>query len=225
MKKSLIPLFLVFISAISCSKGGGDSSAPPIPADKYISATAGSSWNYEITDNVAATTSPYTVTSTNRDSSVNGKVYHVYTNSGNNGSEYYNISGGDYTSFQNLPAAVGGSKAENLYLKDNVTFNTSWSQSYNITISSITVKVTLVNKIIETGVNITVNGKTYTKVIHVQTSITADGVPPAALTSDIQSYYAPKVGLVQNTTKINLNYLTIVNNTDTKTNLKSSTIL
>jgi hypothetical protein len=225
MKKSLIPLFLVFISVISCSKSGGDSSTPPIPADKYMSTTAGSSWNYETTDNVAATTSPYTLTSTSRDSLVNNKNYHVYINSGNNASEYYNISGGDYTSFQNLPAAVGGSKAENLYLKDNVSVNESWSESYNITISSVTVKVTLVNKIIETEVNITINGKTYTKVIHVQTSITADGVPPASLTSDIQSYYAPKVGLVQNTTKINLNYLTIVNNTDTKTILKSSTIL
>ena len=215
----------MFISVVSCSKGGGDSSSPPAPVDKYMSTTAGSTWSYENTDNVAVTTSPYTLTSTSRDSIVNTKSYHVYINSSNNASEYYNISGGDYTSFQNLPAAVGGSKAENLYLKDNVSLNTSWSQSYNISISGVTVKVTLTNKIVETGVNLTINGTTYTKVIHVQTSITADGVPPASLTSDIQSYYAPKVGLVQNTTKINLNYLTIVNNTDTKTILKSSVIL
>ncbi|MBS1758047.1 MAG: hypothetical protein JSU03_12305 [Bacteroidetes bacterium] len=70
-----------------------------------------------------------------------------------------------------------------------------------------------------------VNGKTYTKVIHVQSSISVDGVPATALTSDIQTYYAPKVGLIQNTIKINLNYLGLVSSTDTKTILKSSVIL
>lgn len=225
MKKSLTPLILLLILAVSCSKNDSGNTPPPVIPDKYMTTTVGSTWNYETTDNVASTTSSYILTSTNRDSTINAKSYHVYLNSGTNGSEYYNISAGDYYLYQTLPGELGGSRVENLYLKDNVGFNTSWSQSYNVTISNVPLKVTLVNKIVETGLNLLVNGKTYTKVIHVESSISVDGVPATALTSDIQTYYAPKVGLIQNTIKINLNYLGLVSSTDTKTILKSSVIL
>ena len=224
MKKIIFSFFCLVSLAISCSKNDNPST-PVASAVKYMTTTQGSAWNYESIDNVAVSTSLYLITSTSRDSTVNGRLYHVYTNSSNNASEYYNIAGGDYYSYQNLPASVGGSKAENLYLKENVDVNTSWNQSYNITVSGVPVTVTLTNKITEKGINRTVNGIAYSNVIHVQTSLAAAGVPSSSLTSDIQSYYAPKVGLIENTTKINLNYLGVVSNTDTQIKLKTSTIL
>ncbi|MBS1758048.1 MAG: hypothetical protein JSU03_12310 [Bacteroidetes bacterium] len=126
MKKSLTPLILLLILAVSCSKNNPGNTPPPVIPDKYMTTTVGSTWNYETTDNAASTTSSYILTSTNRDSTINAKSYHVYLNSGTNGSEYYNISAGDYYRYQTLPGELGGSREEILYLKDNVGFNTSW---------------------------------------------------------------------------------------------------
>ncbi|MEO6538837.1 MAG: hypothetical protein ABIT07_13295 [Ferruginibacter sp.] len=223
MKNMGLILFSVILFLASCSHD-----PVPVPADplavKYMTTTAGSKWNYEAIDNVSLTTSLYSLTSTSRDSTIGGKQFHVYLNSSTNASEYYNITGGDYYSYQSLPAALGGTKAENLYLKSNAAINFTWSQSYPVTISGVPITVNVTNKIIEKSISKTVNGTTYTQVIHVETTLAIPGIPSTSLTTDIQSYYAPKVGLIENNTKINLNYLTIVNNTNSQTKLKTTNI-
>ncbi|MEO6404759.1 MAG: hypothetical protein ABIY51_16400 [Ferruginibacter sp.] len=188
--------------------------------------TAGSTWNYQQVNNTPPTgTSLYTVTSTSRDSTINSKTYHVFTNSNTGASEYYNNTGADYYTFQKLPDALGGEKVENLYLKDNAALNTTWIQTYNISFSGLPLAVTTTNKIKETGITKTVNGINYTGVIHVETSISVAGIPASALTTDIQSYYAPRKGLIQNSNIVHLNYLGVVNDSNVQTNLMSATIL
>jgi len=225
MKNAFFPGILILVTLLSCSKD--DSTPPPGSATLYMSLTAGSTRNYEyINNNPPSAPSLYTLTSTTRDTTVNSRSYHVFTNS-NGPSEYYNNTGNDYYTFQNLPEALGGSSEENLYLKDNVAVNSTWNQTFDITISGIPLTVTIINKIIEKGVAKSVNSINYNDVIHVKTDVSASSVfgPVTGLTSDIHSYYAPKVGLIQNTTVIDLDFMGFISNTNTQTNLKSSTIL
>lgn len=217
-------LFLCF-SSFSCSEK--DDPAPdPTPTASYMNVKAGSIWNYEEINNVPpASTITYTLTSTNRDSSINGNSFHVYTNSRTNASEYYGISGNDYSTYQSLPAALGGTKIINLYLKSSATVGFSWQQKYNISFGGFPFEVTLINTIEERGINKTVNGIAYTEVIHVKTTLSVGGVPSSSLVTDIHSYYAPNYGLIENRSKIDLNYVGIVSNTDVTTRLKTSNLL
>ncbi len=223
MKQLLLSILTVSILGISCQK----SDAPtPAAAVKYMSLTAGSTWNYELTDNKLVTTTPFTITSTSKDSTINGKSYHVFTNSNGSANEYYNITGNDYYNFRSLPSALGGASVENIYLKDNAAVGASWSQSYPVTVTGVALNASLTNTITEKGISKIVKGVTYKDVIHVTTTVAIIGLPlpPGALTTDIHSYYAAKFGLIQSVNKISLNYAGIVNNTDQQTNLITTNI-
>ena len=225
MVKSLILAFIAGLFLTSCGKNDSNGTTPSL-TESYLNIKAGSKWNYELTNNSApATTILYTLTSTARDSSILGNTYHVFVNSRTAASEYNRVSGSDYYSFQSLPAELGGAKVENLYLKAGAAVNTSWSQNYNITFNSIPLMVTVTNKIEAKSLSRTVNATTYNNVIHVSTAIAVAGIPPAGLVTDIDYYYAPNHGLIENTSKINLNYLTIVNSSDVATRLKTAVLL
>lgn len=227
MKKALFATGFIILTAISCSK---DDPAPAPGATVYMSLTAGSTRNYDVTS-ITPPGAPtnYTVTSTNRDTTIGSRSYHVFTNSSSGASEYYNISGNDYYTFQKLPAALGGSSIENLYLKDNAAVNATWTQTNTVTLTGVPFPVTvnIINKIVEKGLSKTVNSIAYTDVIHVKTDITASviGTPVTGLTTDIHYYYAPRVGLIQNNSQIDLDFMGIVNHTNTQTILKTATIL
>ena len=194
-----------------------------------MSFTAGSTWNYELVNSVGVvTTSTYVLTSTTRDSTINGKSYHVFTNSSGSANEYYNINGNDYYNFRNLPSAFGGSSVENIYLKDNAAVGSTWNQTYPVTVSGVALNVVITNTIAEKGISKTVKGTVYNDVIHITTAITVTigGIPlPAnALITNIHFYYAGKFGLIQSSNVINLNYASIIDNTNQQTSLISSNI-
>ena len=224
MKNIIFSISVITLLGVSCKK---DDPLVPVPpaADKYMSVTAGSTWNYELTDNSA--TAPviklYTVTSTNRDSTINTEAYHVFTNS-ESGNEYYYIDGNDYYNFRSLPAALGGANVENIYLKDNVSASNGWPQAYPITVNGISTTATVTNTITAKGLTKVVNNISYTDVIQVTTTIAVVGVPAASLTTDIQSFYAPKWGMIQSINKIKINYLGLSSNVDQTTILKSADI-
>lgn len=227
MKKLLFASISACVLAISCSKSDDPA---PVSSEKYMSITAGSSWNYQFTDNInAANNNTYTLSSTTRDTTAAGKSYHVFTNS-NGGNEYYNITGGDYYRLQAFNLGGADTTLENLYLKDAVAVNTSWVQNYNIDVAGQAVQVVITNTITESGISKTVGTTTYNNVIHVVTSIaspTLAGVPGSSLSTNIHYYYAPKYGMIQNDTKIDLSVplLTIDQHNDSKTTLQSATIL
>ena len=223
MKKIIFVLLAICGAISSCKK---NSTSPPTENIKYMNFTANSTWNYEVLDNLTSLTTSYTLTSTSRDSTINGKTYHVFSNSSGSANEYYFLSGNDYYNFQNLPTTLSSNAIENIYLKDNAAVNTSWSQSYAIMATGFPLIVTIVNTITEKGISKTVNAIAYTDVVHVTSALSVSvlGVPlPAgAVTSDVQSFYAKKYGLIQSSNKIKINYSGIISDTDQQTILKSS---
>jgi len=226
MKKIIFTILTATLLGISCKKE--DSPDPvPVPTFKFMSLTAGSSWNYELINNVIPSTSTFTLTSTSRDSTINGKAYHVFMNS-RSSNEYYNITGNDYLNFRSLPLAIGGSFVEYIYLKDNAAAGASWSQSFAVSAGGIPINATLNNTITAKGITKVVKGITYNNVIHVTTtlSVNAGGfpIPSSGLSTDIQTFYAEKFGIIQSINKINLNYLGFTDNTDQQTSLISADI-
>lgn len=207
MKKTFWAILALLLTGISCKKSHSD----PIDTPKYMDFTAGTSSKYQVINNLTAAVTTYTVTSTNRDSTINGKAYHVFTNSTGSPNEYYNITGNDYYTFRSLGAALANLTVENIYLKDNAAAGASWSQVVNLPLSGVpgTVPATITNTIAEKGISRTVNSIVYTNVIHVTTTISVQGLPAGSLNTDIQSYYAPKSGLIESKNKLNAPILTI----------------
>lgn len=221
MKKVIFAGIIVAASAISCQKDSNPDPNPP--AVTYMSFTAGQARNYMVTDNTTSTSDNYTLTSTDRDSTVNGKSYHVFTNS-TGPNEYYNITGNDYFQFAALPDVLGGTNEEMLYLKTNAAVGTNWTKQINVPVSGLPLPlvVTLTNRIDQTGITKVVNGTSYSNVIKVKTDVSVAGVPSGAVTSDIESYYALKYGLIENHYVIGINYMGFVENVDTQNKLMSA---
>ncbi|HEY5408784.1 MAG TPA: hypothetical protein VIJ92_16945 [Ginsengibacter sp.] len=223
IKNLLILVVVLFV--ISCKKNstGG---VTPQQQDTYLTTSAGSTWNYHEVDSSGSTpvNKDYVLISSSKDTVVNTRSYHVF-NVSTGGSQYLTLSGNDYYQYDSLPAGSGNSDFEQLYLKDNVNVGTSWSQSSNVTIQGVTVPITLTYKISQKGISRTVNSINYNNVTVVSTTISSALIPAASLTSSINSYYAPKYGLIENATLINLNYGGITENVNTEIKLASATLL
>jgi hypothetical protein len=218
MKKILIPVLALFVLANSCKK---KTTEEPVAEEKYMSLTAASTWNYTQLNNLTGIGTFYTLTSTNRDSTANGRSYHVFTNS-SAANEYYAISGTDYFTFRTLGANFGGTSNEIAYLKTGVAIGASWTQTVPVTVAGIPLSVTLTNTYTSKETQKVVLGKIYYNVIHVTTTMS---IPGATVVTDIHSYYAPKVGLISNTNKITISAVGFpTQTTDQTTNLITSDI-
>jgi len=223
-KFSFWTIFILSLALFSCKK---DENNTPTPAEKFMSFTTGSTWQYTFTNNPSTTPveTNYTLTATANDSVANGRTYKIFTNS-SGPNEYYNITGSDYYTFRKLPDLLGGTSIEVLYLKDNLGVNGTWTQVVPINYSGFPIQLTLNNKIAEKGITKTVSGKTYNDVTKVTTTLSVSGLPfSITLVSDIEYYYAPKVGQIENKTKIDLNFGGSTTSVDQKTELENATIL
>ena len=221
--KTTFLLLAVTIVFSACQKNNSSTS---VSTDVYINTSAGSSWSYLQTDltNINPP-SNYKVTSTSNDTTINSRKYHVY-NYSYGGSEYLGVTGNDYYQYDSIPIS-GGINIERLYLKDNASTGTTWDQNFTLTIPGVPLPVplTVSNKIVEKGIDRTENGTTYSNVIHVSTTLSSALIPSSSLNSSIDSYYAPKYGLIENTTLFHLDYLGITQNVNIETKLLSATIL
>jgi hypothetical protein len=221
MKKAYLAILALSVAFVACKKG----ETPSAEVQKFMSLTAGSTWDYQSTNNVTTAVTNNTMTSTNRDSTIESRVYHVFTNSNGAGNDYYNITGSDYYTFRNLGAVLPGtSNVQSIYLKDNAAKGDSWAQGINITVPGIQapVPVNFTNTITNKDLTKTVNGTNYTNVIHVTTTISVTGLPANTIVTDIQSFYAPKVGLIESKYKLTSGALGI--NVDQSTILKTANI-
>ena len=223
MKSILLPFCLIIFLITGCGKD--DTTPDPDPqAETYITTSADSKWNYEETDNIVPTSvTNYTITSTNKDTTINGKVYHIYTDSYGD-SSYLNVTGHDYYQRDPLPLGLGSEPFDRHYLKDDIAAGATWEQNLTVDIPSspFPIPVTLTNTVEEKGISRTVNSVEYKNVIHVKTSISAAGVPATALTTDISSYYAPKFGLIESTNEVELDFLGLTESINTHTKLLSA---
>lgn len=136
MKTSILILTIVTLFFSACGKKDSPTNNPPAVTDSFININAGSTWTYHEDDSSTATpkNTDYTITSTSKDSTIGTRSYHVYSYS-YGGSQYLNISGNDYYQFDSIPVSGGGS-VERLYLKDNISKGTTWSQSFTLNIPS-----------------------------------------------------------------------------------------
>ncbi|MDQ2863202.1 MAG: hypothetical protein M3R50_06035, partial [Bacteroidota bacterium] len=210
----------------SCSKKD-DSGKQPSKPENYLTTSTGSTWSYHQIDSsvLAPINSDYTISSTSKDSSINGRSYHVYNNSAG-GNQYLNLSGNDYYQYDSLPAGFGAGVFERLYLKDNANVGTSWTQTQNVTVSvsPIPIPVTLTFKIVEKGISRIINNVTYTDVIHVSAAISSSIIPSASLISSLDSYYAKKYGMIESSTIINFNYSGRIEYLNISTKLMNSSL-
>jgi hypothetical protein len=220
MKKTFLGIFALITLVVSCKKSDSTPDTTPVPP--YMSLTAGSTWDYQITNNLLSATTNNTVTSATKDTSIGTKSYHVFTNSNGTGNTYYNITGNEHWTFTNLGVGVNG--VENIYLKAGQAAGVSWSTNVTVPVGSggTTTQATIINTIAEKGISRTVNSIVYTDVIRITTTATVAGLPAGSLVTDIQSYYAPKVGLIEGKYKISLPLGGI--NVDQNTILKASSI-
>ncbi len=204
MKKLVFGSFMMLILAASCKKS---TPTPPAAADKFMTFTAGSSWNYSTTDNNASTTTPYTLTATAVDTSINGKTYHIfqYMDATGSSNEYYNNTDNDYYQYTTLSAQLPPMELK--YLNDAAAVGNSWSQPISVTqtvpvIGSLTISANIVSSIAEKGSSLTVNGVTYNNVIKVNSLIqgvtsSSSFVTATVSNQNINSYFAPKIGLIK----------------------------
>jgi hypothetical protein len=237
MKKIALPLALLAVIWVSCSKDKEE--GQPTTSDPYMDLSSGVIRNYGFTNNNPPTAeTAYDLTATNNDTVVAGKTYKVFVNSETLGHEYYNVTAtGSGNNYYNLLSLNGLGMAVDpivqLYLKDYVNVGTSWQAgvtSFNMDISGVTVPVTvtLTNNLVGKNLSRTVNGTDYTGVMHVSTSIAATytllgaSTPVTGITSNIQSYYAPNVGLIENNTDISIDFMGIQDGVNTSTRLLSS---
>lgn len=202
----------LLFSACSKSDDGGGGTPPP----NYITFTNNDTRMYSRTIN--GTPSNYTLTTTNTDTLVEGHNYKVFLND-NGPNEYFNINGVDYSTFLDLGGFVGGNPINYVYLKHDVPVGTSWTKSISgIEITGVgTLSGTATMKIEEKGLDRTVSSLPFDEVIRVSTkisnvSVTVTGiplpipVPDANFQNNIQNYYAPKVGLIENNTTIHIDF-------------------
>ena len=211
MKKLIAGALVLAILGTSCKKDD----PVPAPGDtKFLNTAPGTTWNYKTVDNQDLTETPYTLTSTNRDSVLNGRSYHVYTYNDANGSseEYYGISGNEYYQFSEL--AAGLPPVEFKYLVDNVGNGTSWTQPLTISQTqqgvTLTFNATLKYTIVDKGNSVTIGSKTYDNTIKVKTDIINPSVTSSLplpitvepITQDVYAIYAPKYGLIKRNTRL-----------------------
>lgn len=221
MKTQIATVLVCALFFAACSKK--ENPTPETPSSTYLNSNAGSSWTYQTTDSSTGTpnTSSYTVTSSSSDTTITGTKYHVY-NLSYGGNQYMALSGHDYYQYDSIPVQ-GGVSIGRLYLKDNLAAGATWTQDINLDIPQAPVPITLTatNKVAEKGISRTVNGVTYSDVIHISTTLSS-ALITSGFTSSIDSYYAPNYGLIENTMVIKLDYLTLHENLNTKTILMSA---
>lgn len=225
MKPGIFSFFFAILVFSGCKKNDDTPDTTPPVVQTYINTAAGSSWTYNKSDSSGSTgdNSVFTITSTSKDTSVNGKMYHIY-NYSYGGNQYLNISDHDYYQFDSIPGGLVAGVFERLYLKDDMPAGGTWSENFSVVVpvSPLPVPVTITNNITEKGISRTVNGKDYTDVIHVTSAISSAAIPAANLTSEINSYYAKNYGLIENTTVVSLNFMGFAESVKLKTNLASA---
>jgi hypothetical protein len=212
MKKLIFSAISIAFLAVSCKK---DTPGTPAGETKFMTTTAGSVWNYKTTDSTTLTVTPYTLTSTANDTTLNARSYHIFTYADANGSnsEYYAISGNEYYQYTELSAQLPPFEAK--YLVDNINVGSTWTQPFTASQTqqgiTLTLNATIKYTIEEKGASVTVNGVTYNNTIKVRTDIINPSVTSSSpflsvsvlpITQDVYAYYAPKYGVVKRKTRL-----------------------
>lgn len=212
MRISLINLLAITIIMASCGKeasfeantggnggngnGGGNNGGSQGGSDSYQPTTANSYWHYKETGDVIAES---TVTATGQKSTINGIDYYVFnTTSPQQPGTMQSYMGVKDHNYYNLAAGSNAGVSFDLnflYLNDAEAVGYTWDnnagQGNGFTASTP-------GKIMEKGISLTVNGKTYTNVIHTQGNLIYVIPGFGSLNSATYDYYVAKgVGIIR----------------------------
>ena len=206
-------LLVCTIAALFSCKKSDNNPNPVNPSGDYMAFSQNSTWTYSTTtDGTAAP--DYTLTMTNKDTTINGKSYKVVANSAGP-NNYQGKVGADYYRFGKIePIAPDG--IEELYLKADAATGGTWGITLPPTdIPGIgTVNANGTYTIVARDITKTVLTNTFTNVIHVRligkaSSPLFPGIQFTVLTGNF--YYAKGIGMVSYTLE------TTIPNTPTST--------
>ncbi len=220
MQKNLLiyAALSVILSAGNCKKNKGP--VVPVVQGDYQPMTSGSEWNYTVT---GTTTATFKLTATGTDTLVAGRTYKIFTNTAGP-NEYYNKTGNDYFRYTKL-AELNNQAVEMLYLKDNLAKGQSWVETKVINVfvtgfGTVPVTAQFTFTVAEKGIDHVVNGVTFKDAIKL-TAVPVFSTPLGSITinaSDLQYFYARKVGLINSITVLRIDLASINVNTETKIN-------
>jgi hypothetical protein len=194
--KNLLLLLICIILFTQCKKSSDS------PASDYLPLTVGTNWTY-ISNGV---TSKLTVTS--KDTVALGRTYKVVSNN-NGANQYHGKSGNDYYRFATFQGFLPNG-VEELYLKSDGSINTTWQFNVNVMFGTIPVPVTAKYTITEKDITKTVQGVSYSKVIHVTLALTS----PLGNNGGGDFYYAKGIGMISSSLSITVPGSTQSNTTE-----------
>jgi hypothetical protein len=184
------------------------------PAD-YMTFTPFTTWTYNEHDNINGTDSTFLLSSSNRDSVINGRIYHAFSlinlETSALNSEYYSKNGDIYYHFGQSKLSLINNVEEKYLSLNEPTWMTHYTINDATAIQNFDIKYTIVDPPASV---VTIGNKTYTGVIKIKAEIvnlslqipTVNGLINVLPTvnQNIYSYYAPRYGLIKMEEKLNV---------------------
>jgi hypothetical protein len=217
MQKTTLLLcsLLLLLTAGSCRK------RKPQPdnlgtSGNYQPDSAGSTWSYQVR---GTSNYDHTMRAENRDSIIDGVAYRVMS-SNKDPYIYHWKDGGNYHRYSRQPE-FNFQPVEFIYLRDYLAVGQEWEEvkSIKVKVAGIDINVTafMKIKILEKGIDYTVNGVTFKNVIHVEMKPEFRALlTTIGSTSDIHYYYAENVGMIYNKSVLKIPTADVDINKDTK---------
>jgi hypothetical protein len=216
MRKILFVLTASLFVFGKCNK-----SDEPVSSTGFLPLTSGTFWTYLVTNTgTTTTTSNLTLTVTGKDTTINynntgNKTYKVLTSSAG-ANNYWAIIGSDYYRYGIIPGATAAGNVEELYFKDNLALNGTWTNTfpvnYTITgVGTVALNVSAKYTIAATGQSKTVTAGSSTNTFPDVTTVHVDfstSYPPFLPTTALGSgdfYYAKGIGLISQSVSITAN--------------------
>ena len=201
MKKPILILITIAaMFAAGCKKSKNDPS--PGSSDSYLPVTSGSTWTYNDAVNGASETA--TVKMTGTKATFNGKTYYSMTEvSPSKGTQtgYFYADNHSY-SLRGYSAAAGGLTIEIQLGNDEQAVGYSWTTTPTDDGNVVGIPAKMINTIKEKGVSKTVNGKSYSDVIHTHISLQYDLGAGYDEYATYEVYLAKGVGMIETDTNI-----------------------
>lgn len=208
MRITLINLLAIAMIMAGCSKeasfeintggntGGNGNGGSQGGSDSYQPTSANSYWHYKETGDI---TDESTVTATGQKSTINGIDYYIFnTTSQQTTGPYQSYMGVKDHNYYNLGqgSQQGVTFSLNfLYLNDTASVGYTWNNNAGQG-NGFTAHTP--GKIMERGISLTVNGKTFNNVIHTQGNLVYDIPGLGTLNSATYDYYVAKgVGIIR----------------------------
>ncbi|HEY4197855.1 MAG TPA: hypothetical protein VGM63_20080 [Mucilaginibacter sp.] len=195
-------LFVIAVGAVLMAGCKSKNDPTPASSNSYFPVTSGSTWTYN--DVAGGNTNTLTITMTGATSVINGKTYYVASSN----SSVRGTSTGDYYAANHDYAiratnAAAGVTVELQLGDDSKAVGYSWTTSPtdNGTVSGFPART--VNTVKEVNVTKTVNGKSFTNVIHTQVALQYDLGSGFQNTAVYDIYLAKGVGMIELDTSIN----------------------